>query len=204
MDERLQERRELYNQGLNDSEIGRLQGVDRSAVCYWRKKHGLPARPVPASPTSPMRMLLHNLGWGAQSIARYQGVAVESVKQWRKWHGLPARGQRFSGTMRARERQFESLQKRVVRAVGCRLPYDIAADAAASLMLDVIEGRVPLDQIERQGRAYGNRALQEFANPFTTRSLDAEVPGTDGLREIDRLADDTASAWLERMGATVH
>lgn len=207
MESKILERSTLYARGLNDAEIARQQGVNPTAVLYWRRRRGLPANAGnvrrEGDPT-PMRRLLYNLGWGAQRIAKYQGVSVDAVKDWRKRHGLTPKGLPYRGDLRSQEGQFAELQKRVVRAVGSRLPYDIAADAAAALMLDVIEGRVPLDQIERQGRVYGNRALQEFANPFTTRSLDAEVPGSGGLREIDRLADDGASAWLERMGATVH
>jgi hypothetical protein len=102
-----------------------------------------------------------------------------------------------------RRDQLRDLQRRVVKAVGCRLPFDIAADAAAELMLAVIEGRVSLDQIEKQGRIFGNRALREYANPFTTKSLDEELSEQNGGL-IDRLKDGSMSEWLEEMGATVH
>jgi hypothetical protein len=100
--------------------------------------------------------------------------------------------------------QLRNLQRRVISAVGTKLPFDIAADAASALMLAVIEGEVPLDQIERQGRVYGNRALGEYANAFKQQSLDEEIPGTDGLRGVDLLVDQSSSAWLEEMGATCH
>lgn len=34
-------RLELYNQGLNDSEIGREIGCERYTITYWRRAHGL-------------------------------------------------------------------------------------------------------------------------------------------------------------------
>ncbi|WP_395391529.1 hypothetical protein WBP07_12810 [Novosphingobium sp. BL-8A] len=207
MENRLLERRTLYDRGLSDGEISRMQGVDPTAVLRWRQKQGLPANHSSGRPDNdlvPMRQLLHAMGWGVKSIARFQGVNASTVVRWRKCRGLGPQDYRPHFSRRRQAAEFQALQDRVVKAVGCRLPFDIAADAAATLMLDVIEGRVELNQIEQKGRVYGSRALREFANPFTTRSLDAEMPGTDGLREIDRLADDTASAWLERMGATVH
>lgn len=34
---------ELYNQGMNDYEIGRALNIASTSVCYWRKKNGLKA-----------------------------------------------------------------------------------------------------------------------------------------------------------------
>lgn len=207
MNDMLRERHALYEKGLGDGEIGRLQGVDRSAIRAWRKRRALKANT--ASQESrvdimPMRRLLHDLGWGAWSIARSQGVSTTSVKEWRNKRGLKAAGVGRLTTKEGGARQLRELQQRVVRAVGCRLPFDIAADAAAELMLAVIEGTVPLDEIEKQGRSFGKRALQEYANAFTTKSLDEDVPDHDGLRPIDMLVDEASAGWLEEMGATVH
>lgn len=207
MHEVFRERRALYDKGLNDGEIGLAQGVDRSAVCLWRKRRGLKPNPTAgrvAGDPLPMRKLLHSMGWSDTSIGRQQGVARETVAYWRRRRGL----KHPSGTRRMTDRnradQLADLQRRVVRAVGTRLPFDIAADASAALMLAVIEGTVAVDQIEKQARRFGNQALQEYANVFTSKSLDEDIPDGDGLRPVDMLVDGSSSVWLEEMGATVH
>tara|TARA_B000000460_G_scaffold228946_1_gene185539 strand:- start:855 stop:1205 length:351 start_codon:yes stop_codon:yes gene_type:complete len=103
-----------------------------------------------------------------------------------------------------RHEQLRALQKRIIKAIGTRLPFDIAADAAASLMLAVIEGEVQIDEIEKHARRFGNQALNQYANSFRQRSLDEDTPGSEGLRHIDMLVDESSSGWLEEMGATVH
>jgi hypothetical protein len=151
-----------------------------------------------------MRNLLHEMGWGTKSIAQYQGVNVSTVQRWRRCHEVGPQEQQPHRTRRRTADQFANLQKRVVRAIGTSLPFDVAADAAAALMLDVIEGSVPLGRIEAMARRYGAKALQESAHDYGARSLDECIPGHDGLRRIDMLVDEASSAWLERMGATIH
>lgn len=72
------------------------------------------------------------------------------------------------------------------------------------MMLAVIEGEVPINEIEKHARRFGNQALNQFANGFRQRSLDEDTPGSEGLRHIDMLVDESSSGWLEEMGATVH
>jgi transposase-like protein len=202
--DKLDERRVLYAEGLNDSEIARRQGVAPSAVHHWRTRHGLRRNSSPGQighEALPMRRLLYSLGWGEKRIARYQGVNLSSVEEWRKRHGITPQNSRRKDVGEA---DFQRLQRRVVRAVGCSLPPDIAADAAASLMLAVIEGDVALDAIETRARTFGNKALNDYANAFAMRSLDEDIPDRDGLRPIDMLVDEASSDWLEEMGATVH
>jgi len=207
MHEVLRERRALYDQGMNDAEISRQQGVSPSAIYFWRKRQGLApnARTRAAHDSvTPMRKLLHELGWNAKRIAEFQGVSRDAVHDWLTRRGLHANNRRRRMSAEQCRQQLRELQQRVVRAVGHRLPFDIAADASAELMLAVIEGRVPLNQIEKHGRAFGNRALREYANPFTMKSLDDDLPDHEGLRPVDLLSDEGSSAWLEEMGATVH
>ncbi|HUD91231.1 hypothetical protein [Sphingobium sp.] len=150
-----------------------------------------------------MRHLLYDMDWSTASIARYQGVSVTTVRQWLSSKGMD-RTRRRKVSQKDQRRDFEVLQNRVVQAIGTRLPFDIAADAAAELMLAVIEGQVPLDEIEKHGRKFGSRALDLYANSFRQRSLDEDIAGTDGLRGVDLLTDESASDWLEEMGATWH
>lgn len=199
--EKLAERRALYAQGLNDTEIALRQGVTPSAVLYWRRRHGLPRSPDAHGKPRPMRRLLYNMGWWDSAVARFQGTNVQTAKGWRKRH---APNLRPSGRTGQGRKEIESLQLRVVKAIGFSLPRDIAADAAAALMLAVIEGKVALDAIEKSARAFRGAAISEYASVFGTRSLDADLPNSDGLRMIDMLVDRSSSDWLEEMGATVH
>jgi hypothetical protein len=209
--DKLEERLALYNQGLNDTEIARRQGVGQTAVLYWRRKRGLPPKCLPGRRTGepdllPMRRLLFNLGWSAPRIAKYQDVDVETVVSWRKRNGVRANGTRSTARHRMPDAntEFRNLQNRVVIAIGRSLPPDIAADAASSLMLAVIEGEVPLDAIESRAKSFRSRALTAYANAFAYKSLDEDIPNRDGLRQIDMLVDEGSVDWLEKMGATVH
>lgn len=198
------QRRALYDQGLNDVQIGQALDLHTTTIRCWREKRNLPANQPCDRSRAPMRKLLHDLGWGSRSIAKYQGVSVKTVKDWRKTAEAPQTATATFTTQRRGADQLRDLQRRVIRAVGFQLPYDIAADAASALMLAVIEGEVPLDQIEQRARTYRNRALKEYADAYGPRSLDEEIPGTDGLSGVALLVDDSSSAWLEEMGATVH
>lgn len=202
-----QQRRQLHMEGFSDGEIAKRVGVTRATICGWRKSRGLGTNmpeAVPAKNPTAFRRLLHDMGWGAKSIAREEGVSVKTVRDWRKRHNISPNEIRGCVTKQRGADQLRHLQHRVISAVGHKLPFDIAADAAAALMLAVIEGEVPLNQIESQGRLYGNRALGEYANSFKQQSLDEDIPGTDGLRAVDLLVDDSTSSWLEEMGATCH
>ncbi|MDZ7895429.1 MAG: hypothetical protein U5M50_11020 [Sphingobium sp.] len=207
MSDRIQDRMDLYKEGLNDAEIARIQGVDPSAVCHWRRANGLKRHAGSGREklaVSVGRRFLYGLKWSDKSIARQQQVTPQSVRGWRQHHGLSPNRPAGRNQRRAKQEQLHELQRRVVRAIGTRLPFDIAADAAADLMLAVVEGRVPLDQIEKHGRAFGNRALDQYANSFRQSSLDEDIPNAEGLRKIDMLVDEGSSAWLEEMGATCH
>lgn len=207
MSDRIQDRMDLYKRGLNDAEIARIQGVDPSAICHWRRANGLKRHAGSGRgklAVSVGRRFLYDLKWSDQSIARQQQVTPQSVRGWRQHHGLSPNRPAGRNQRRAKHEQLHELQRLVVRAIGTRLPFDIAADAAADLMLAVVEGRVPLNQIEKHGRAFGNRALNQYANGFRQSSLEEELPNTEGMRKVDMLPDLSSAVWLEEMGATCH
>ena len=206
------ERHRLYAQGMTDAQIAAKLEVSRSAIYQWRRSAGLPPRMSTfkswekSSKRPPMlvRKFLHELGWGSTAIARQEGVSTPAIREWRQTAQLPCQNT-ITGLSRAgRQKQLRELQRRVIRAIGTRLPFDIAADAAASLMLAIIEGEVPINEIEKHARRFGNQALNQYANSFRQRSLDEDTPGSERLRHIDILVDESSSGWLEEMGATVH
>jgi hypothetical protein len=69
--------------------------------------------------------------------------------------------------------------------------------------LALLDGTIPIAEIETAGRKFGSRALDTFANRWGARSLDEIVAGTEDFTLMDTLVDESSSSWLEEMGATV-
>ena len=208
MQDSTQDRMSLYNQGLDDTQIARIQGVSPSAICHWRQKKQLESNSRGSERSKAEltkgRKFLYDLNWGDNSIAWQQQVTRVSVRVWRETHGLPANRPSVRTWKRDKLEQLHELQRRVRKAVGSSLPVDIAADAAAELMLAVVDGTVAIADIEKAGRSYGNQALQQYANAYLSKSLDEAVEGTNGLTRIDMLRDEASEQWLEEMGASWH
>jgi hypothetical protein len=196
----------LYEQGLSDTEMAKIIGIDRSSIGTWRRKAGLARKPKRNSMHTPeqraARMLLYSLGYSDGRIAREQRVGVNSIEAWRRCHRLPPvpRDRLIRTTTKL---THDTTLDRIKRAIGRRLPGDIADDAVGDLYLAVLSGTVCLDKIEAEARKFGNRVLDRFASKFGPRSLDEELGDSDGFRLIDMIRDDRSSSWLEEMGATV-
>ena len=199
--------RMLYKQGLTDKQIGEATKTSATAVGKWRRSKGLPsnaAQTLRSKAGTGMRFLLHDLGWGMTSIAKQQGVSRAAIKDWRNRVGLKPNPASSNCSAARREKLLRDAQKRVVKAIGNQLPLEIASDAAAELMLALMEGKIRLHDIEKEAPGYISRAFSEYSNAFRQVSLDEEVPGSDGLCRIDTLRDETSVSWLEEMGATWH
>ena len=198
----------LYQKGLDDTEIACIEGVTKGTICHWRRHHGLMSNSkVSADAKATLsrgRKFLYDLNWGDDAIAWQQRIDKATVRQWRDRNKLPANRPSKRTYKRDKLDQLQRLQAKVVRAIGARLPQDIAADAAAELMMAVVDGTVPISDIEKVAKAYGNRALEQYANAFLSRSLDEPIEGMDGVRRIDMLRDESADAWLDKMGANWH
>lgn len=202
-------RRTLYDQGLTDIEIARRTGGKRNTITVWRRAKGLPTNVGPNTFTRlsaerrASRMLLYQLGWSDRHIAREQGVDRSSVRIWR--HNLGLKSNFPSGISESRHPRptVASLLKRVRAAIGRGLAKDIADDAASQMLMEVLDGTIAIDQIEKAARKYGSKAIEQFANKFGPRSLDEELGDSDGFRIIDMIEDERSSSWLEEMGATV-
>ncbi len=111
---RLVQRYELYQAGLSDRAISRVQGINHSTIGEWRRLKGLPInnnayvnlklRPKNAAPAPPplpgicrispeqakLRRELYNAGYTDPAIAKAVGILNKSVFKWRKKLGLPA------------------------------------------------------------------------------------------------------------------
>jgi hypothetical protein len=196
----------LYEQGLTDREIAARTGIRPNTVIVWRRERGLAVNSSGRGPKAPLceaRTLLYDLGWSDGRIAREQKVGKGSVRQWRERRNLPANFSRRGAKPMRRQIDMEQVRTRIVSAVGRRLPEDIAEDAASDMMLAVLEGHVPLNEIATEARRFGNKVLERYASKFGPRSLDEDLGDEDGRRMIDMIEDDRSSSWLEEMGATV-
>lgn len=203
--DRSAERMVLYLQGLSDAEIGKRQCAHRNAVLAWRKARGL-APNIPQGrferPGMAVRHLLYTLGWNDCQIARQQRVGANCIWRWRTRRTLPANAEPGARS-RGRAPNLDDVVRRIRAAVGRALPRDIAEDAVADMCEAILVGKLPLADLEREARRYGNRVLDRFASRYGARSLDEELGDEDGFRMIDMIRDERSSSWLEEMGATM-
>ena len=87
-------RMKLYNQGLNDIEIGEAVGMTNSGVCCWRSSRGLPANRGKRSvrerdlATYERRLKMYHAGVSCREIARREGVTIGAIYNWRNGSGL--------------------------------------------------------------------------------------------------------------------
>lgn len=83
----------LYNQGLNDREIGERLYLTSSAIAFWRRVNGLPAhntyRRITPEIDAEMREI-HRAGKSDLVISKKFGMNKNTVYSWRRRNGLPA------------------------------------------------------------------------------------------------------------------
>lgn len=214
-------RQRLYDAGWGDVAIAREVGVDRSSIEGWRRARGLASRnrrPLSAREKHPkpadealgprpvryaLRQLRYALAWSDADIARAEGIGRPVITAWRKSRGLD-RNVPQGGVSGVRKRAPERAVLDLVRKkVGRHLAVDIADDAVSEMMIDILSGNLPLNEVDARAQRYGSKLLGQYANRFGPRSLD-EMIGSDGdFRLIDTIRDESADTWLEEMGATV-
>jgi len=87
-------RMRLYNEGLNDLEIGRRLKITRSAIYVWRKKRGLKSN-FPCGgqrlnkDKEERRMKLYNEGLNDTEIGKKLRITPATIQAWRKSRKLP-------------------------------------------------------------------------------------------------------------------
>ncbi|MCW6531186.1 hypothetical protein NED98_13115 [Sphingomonas sp. MMSM20] len=200
----------LYEQGLTDGEIASRTGAKKNTIVVWRRARDLPVNrgsrtSYRLTPTQrAARMLMYQLGWSDRHIAREQGVHKTSIRGWRRDLGLAANFSLGVNELHNPRPTLAGILDRVKKAIGRGLPRDIAEEATQAMIVDILDGTIPVAEIEKAARRYGNKALEQFANRYGPRSLNEELGDDgDGFTMMDMIPDERSSSWLEEMGATV-
>lgn len=88
-----QKRMELYNQGLNDTEMSRRLYISPESVRYWRKINNLESNNPNRKATEEVQKKMLELwkeGLSDGQIAKKLGLSKWPVKDWRKKNHIPA------------------------------------------------------------------------------------------------------------------
>lgn len=198
---------ELYRSGANDHVIATEFGVNDSAICRWRQRRDLPSN-IPqfrldASQKRKARALLRR-GASRRQVADALGIesktSIQKVRDaMRDREGLRQTGHTVVADRRRALRQNpECLLQRISTAIGTRVAPDIAADATNEIYLAILEGLLPVEEIEARAHQMLGQTIGRFASKFGPLSLDE--PNADGLCLVDCLADDRAEAEMEAAG----
>lgn len=70
------------------------------------------------------------------------------------------------------------------------MPEQVRADVAQDMILGVLSGELTEADLANSMKKYVTRYYKGYDNRFACLSFDQEVPGTDGQRWDDRIADD--------------
>ena len=142
---------------------------------------------------------LYMQGLPDQRIAAALGLHVQQVSEWRWALFLPINRMRVTAVDREADNAVYAMLR---RAVGSRTASDIADDAVADMWLALADGRLTDDRVTSEGKRFAKRAWSNSSTAFGDRSLDDQLGDEEGYTLLDVLADDSASDWLEEMGAT--
>lgn len=127
-----QPRLDLYNAGLNDTEIGQQLGLTKGTVARWRKTRGLaPNHQHGGAAVTPeqhaQRLALYETGLSDVKIAKRMGLGTNAIQYWRQKFNLPPHVLfslvPFSREQRAERRRLHALgysDSRIAREVGVR------------------------------------------------------------------------------------
>lgn len=98
-------RLELYNSGLNDSQIAEKVGVHREAIRKWRSRMGLVKRPFRKYPTKTIDTIcdLYKEGKKLVEIAKITGVSSPSIVKYLNERGLRSIEKRRNHTINKTE-----------------------------------------------------------------------------------------------------
>lgn len=193
--------RRMYDDGESDYAIARALGMHQSSIVGWRRRNGLPSkrpchRLTPEDIRKARKML--KLGASMRQVAREidncNVGALQYLRQKINHPGLRRHG--ITNTMiRDKVLKDPTIQRRIERAIGPKVPADIRLDAVSELYADVLEGRVAAEYIEQQAPAYRSRAYDMCGSKYGARSLDDEL--AENFTLGDTIEDSSALEEME-------
>lgn len=193
----------MYDEGASDAVIAKACGVSASGICYWRRKHGLPRTAcndnrLTSSQIRQAKNMLRNGATRAQ-VAAYLGISVTAVQRLRR--EMSTTGLRPTGvcgiTIRKAVIKDEDLPRRIEKAIGMRVPRDIRLEAVNDMYLELLDGRLRVDQIESAAPRFRSRAFSMNCFNYSTRSINEE--DENGFSIADTLADPNSLAPFDEI-----
>lgn len=180
--------------GLSHRAIGRELGVAKNTVHRYEKLHGPFKCPCGRERT--------HRGWCSARLKR-SPARISFLKAWSAGRAknstsnlLVERSVTLSNYpyLRGRDDDGARLIEAVNSVVPRTFPDHMRADVCQDLLLKVLEGECTVAAL-KDGTAAAIRAYHKLhPGKFGPISLDAPIPGTDGLKLIDTIADDAIHA----------
>lgn len=183
----------MYDAGASDNAIANAFGVTRSGVCYWRRRHGLRRVACNDDRLTPSQIrqaknMLRNGATRAQ-VAAYVGISSSSVQEIRR--EMDQKGLRQSGingpSIRNAVIADKGLPRRIEKAIGLHVPRDVRMDAVNEMYLELLEGKLPVAEIERSAARFRSKAFEMAGFNRSTRSLDEA--NDNGFSLTETIAD---------------
>lgn len=87
------------------------------------------------------------------------------------------------------------LLRRVNAAVPKHFPPEMRADICQDLIVGILTGEFPEDDLRLPAKEMTKRVTKMFPTKYGLASLDAEMPGTDGLKLIDTFSTEDGLWW---------
>ena len=131
-----------------------------------------------------------------RSKAKRKAQIAAYQKEYRKRY--KAKRQQIAGhigELRKAELMKNDIYAAASRAVPAYLPRWIRDDVISDIVLGTLEGAIAAESIQTKAKEFVRAHLRNFVD-LKTVSLDATIPGADGLTYLDRLAD-TAMEYAE-------
>lgn len=168
---------------------------DREKRRQWAKRN--PRRRKPATPEQIERARAARRKWREANREKHNAASrrwwassKDRINAYRRHQAALLRAGRSAGDAAMEALNAALGQNPIYAAVAAvvpsRLPDHVRDDAIQSLILAVLEGEIALSDVAGHakrhiGAAYG------LMGKFGLKSLDATIPGTDGLRLIDTI-----------------
>jgi hypothetical protein len=140
-----------------------------------------------AEDPEPMRAKLREIYWKDVETTRAKG-REKYKKNIDRERARSRRRTRARIAQRTIGRSPDQVYMLINRAVSRALPSHVRDDVVASMCLAVLEGKLFIENIEKEAKSFLTAYNRQFDH-FKTASLDEPINGQDGRTYLDMLAD---------------